>query len=221
MIQPYYDIDYIPYVVCYITWLIYFIASSLYLLTPFTYFSQPTTLLPSGNNQLVLCIYKSDSVLYVFFFFLDSSIIFQIIWYLLYLSGISLNIIPCRSIHIEQMALFHIFNEWVEFLQTCTYRHTPHLLYPWASCHVSVSHLYVFLRRKRHRCTEQTFGLCRRRRGRDVLREYHWNKHTIKGETDHQLRLDAWDRCSGLVHWEDPEGCKGEGMGGGIGMGNT
>ena len=22
---------------------------------------------------------------------------------------------------------------------------------------------------------------------------------------DHQSRLDAWDKCSGLVHWEDPE----------------
>ena len=36
--------------------------------------------------------------------------------------------------------------------------------------------------------------------------EEHWNKDTIKGETDHQPRLDAWDKCSGLMHWEDPEG---------------
>ena len=27
----------------------------------------------------------------------------------------------------------------------------------------------------------------------------------IYRETDHQPRLDAWDRCSGLVYWEDPE----------------
>ena len=27
---------------------------------------------------------------------------------------------------------------------------------------------------------------------------------------DHQPRLDAWDKCSGLVHWEDPEGLDGE-----------
>ena len=27
--------------------------------------------------------------------------------------------------------------------------------------------------------------------------------------------------CSGLVHWEDPEGWDGEGGGRGIGMGNT
>ena len=32
-------------------------------------------------------------------------------------------------------------------------------------------------------------------------------------KTDHQPRLDAWDKCSGLVHWEDPEGLDGEGGG--------
>ena len=40
-------------------------------------------------------------------------------------------------------------------------------------------------------------------------------RYTIKGETDHQPRLDAWDKCSGLVHWEDPEGWDGEGGGSG------
>ena len=34
--------------------------------------------------------------------------------------------------------------------------------------------------------------------------------YIIKGETDHQSRLDAWDKCSGMVHWEDPEGWDGE-----------
>ena len=37
--------------------------------------------------------------------------------------------------------------------------------------------------------------------------------YIIYGETDHQPRLEAWDRCSGLVHWEDPEGSGGEGGG--------
>ena len=50
-------------------------------------------------------------------------------------------------------------------------------------------------------------------KARDVLREQHWNKYTIKGETDCQSRLDVWDKCSGLVHWEDPEGGEGEGGG--------
>ena len=36
---------------------------------------------------------------------------------------------------------------------------------------------------------------------------------SVKGEKDHQPRLDAWDKCSGLVHWEDPEGWDGEGGG--------
>ena len=42
------------------------------------------------------------------------------------------------------------------------------------------------------------------------------SKYTIKGETDHQPRLDAWDECSGLVHWEDPEGWNAEGGGRGV-----
>ena len=37
--------------------------------------------------------------------------------------------------------------------------------------------------------------------------------YTIKGETDHQPRLDAWDKRSDLVHWEDLEGAGGEGGG--------
>ena len=32
----------------------------------------------------------------------------------------------------------------------------------------------------------------------------------INCETDHQPRLDALDKCLGLVHWEDPEGWDGE-----------
>ena len=45
--------------------------------------------------------------------------------------------------------------------------------------------------KKRHGYTEQTFGLCGRRRGWDVLREQHQNMYIIHGETDHQPRLDA------------------------------
>ena len=39
-----------------------------------------------------------------------------------------------------------------------------------------------------------------------MFRENSIDKYTIKGETDHHPRLEAWDKCSGLVHWEDPEG---------------
>ena len=66
---------------------------------------------------------------------------------------------------------------------------------------------------KRHRCTEQTFGHYGRRRGWDDLREQDRNMYIIKGETDHQSRLDAWDKCSGLVPWEDPEELGKEGGG--------
>ena len=45
--------------------------------------------------------------------------------------------------------------------------------------------------KKRHRCMEQTFGLCGRRQGWDDLREQHRNMYIIYGETDHQSRLDA------------------------------
>ena len=31
---------------------------------------------------------------------------------------------------------------------------------------------------------------------------------------DHQPRLDAWDKCSDLVQWENLEGAGGEGVGG-------
>ena len=45
--------------------------------------------------------------------------------------------------------------------------------------------------KKRHRFIEQSFRLYGRRRGWDVSREQHRNIYTIKGETDHQPRLDA------------------------------
>ena len=67
--------------------------------------------------------------------------------------------------------------------------------------------------KKRHRYIEQSFRLCGRRRGWDVSREQHRNMYTIKGETDHQPRLVAWDTHSYLVHWEDLEGAGGEGGG--------
>ena len=64
--------------------------------------------------------------------------------------------------------------------------------------------------RKRDRFIEQSFRLCGRRQGWDVSREQHQNMYIIYGETDHQPRLDAWDKCSDLVHWEDLEGVGGE-----------
>ena len=38
---------------------------------------------------------------------------------------------------------------------------------------------------KRHRCIEQSFGLCGRGRGWDHLGEWHWNTYNIIYETSH------------------------------------
>ena len=42
--------------------------------------------------------------------------------------------------------------------------------------------------KKRHRCIEQTFGLCGRMLGWDVSREQHRKMYIIYSETDHQPR---------------------------------
>ena len=42
--------------------------------------------------------------------------------------------------------------------------------------------------------------------------------HEIKRHLPHASNLDwrAWDKCSGLLHWDDPEGWDGEGGGSGV-----
>ena len=45
---------------------------------------------------------------------------------------------------------------------------------------------------KRHRCIEQSFGLCGRGRGWDDLGEWHWNMYNIIYETSCQSRFNAW-----------------------------
>ena len=44
---------------------------------------------------------------------------------------------------------------------------------------------------KRHRCIEQSFGLCGRGRGWDDLGEWHWNMYNIIYETSRQSRFNA------------------------------
>ena len=67
---------------------------------------------------------------------------------------------------------------------------------------------------KRHRCKEQTFGLFGRRRGWDDLREgietciLSYVKQITTPGSMHETG------CSGLVHWDDPEGWDGEGESG-------
>ena len=43
--------------------------------------------------------------------------------------------------------------------------------------------------------------------------EFREKQRRIKGETDYRPRLDAWDKPSDLVLWEDLEGAGGEGGG--------
>ena len=69
---------------------------------------------------------------------------------------------------------------------------------------------------KRHRCIEQSFGLCGRGRGWNI-----WENGTetciisyVKRIASPGLMHDT--RCSGKVHWDDPEGWYGEGGGRGI-----
>ena len=56
---------------------------------------------------------------------------------------------------------------------------------------------------KRHRCIEQSFGLCGRGWGWDGLGQWHWNMYIIICEMDHQSRFYAWYRVlgAGVLGW--------------------
>ena len=100
--DSYYDInDYIPYSVHYISMTFTnFVTRSLYFLMFLTYFNYPSVLLPSGNDQFVLCIYMFAcfAVFVHLFCFSDSMYkwnhtVFFFTWL------ISFSIIASRSIH--------------------------------------------------------------------------------------------------------------------------
>ena len=64
---------------------------------------------------------------------------------------------------------------------------------------------------KRHRCIEQSFGLCGEGEGGMI-----WENGIktcilsyVKSITSPGSMHETW--CSGLVHWDDPEGWNGEG----------
>ena len=69
---------------------------------------------------------------------------------------------------------------------------------------------------KRHTCIEQSFGLCGRGRGWDDLENgietciISYMKRIASSGSMHDTR------CSGLVHWDDPEGWYGERGGRGV-----
>ena len=74
---------------------------------------------------------------------------------------------------------------------------------------------------RRHRCMEQSFGLCGR--GTWVMIWENGIKTCIisykKRIASRGLMQDTGSL--GLVHWDDPEGWDGEGCGKGVQMGNT
>ena len=67
---------------------------------------------------------------------------------------------------------------------------------------------------KRHRCIEQSFGLCRRE---GLI----WENGIETCIISYKKRIASPGSmhdtgCSGLVHWDDPEGWDGEGGGRGV-----
>ena len=75
--------------------------------------------------------------------------------------------------------------------------------------------------KKRHRYTEQTFGLCGRRQGWDVLRDQHWTcilsrvKQITSPGWMHETSVRGW--CTGMTLRDG----MGREAGGGFRMGNT
>ena len=78
---------------------------------------------------------------------------------------------------------------------------------------------------KRHRCKEQTFGLCGRGRGWDDLGEgeggMSWENGIETCIISCKKRIASLGSmqdtgCLGLVHWDDPERWYGEGDGRGV-----
>ena len=73
---------------------------------------------------------------------------------------------------------------------------------------------------KRHRCTEQSLGLCGRGRGWDDLGEGHLNMYNVIYEMNRQSRFNAWYRMlgAGALGW--PRGMvRGGRWEGGLGWG--
>ena len=69
---------------------------------------------------------------------------------------------------------------------------------------------------KRHRCIEQSFGLCGRGRGGMI-----WENGIETCIIPYMKRIASPGSmhdtgCLGLVHWDDPEGWYGEGGGRGV-----
>ena len=99
---------------------------------------------------------------------------------------------------------------------TNTHTHTHIYVYIYMEFRKTVMIALYMRQQKRHKCIEQSFGLCCRGWGWNDLGEWHWNMYIIICETDCQSRFEAWDRVlgTGALGWP-------RGMGEGFRMGNT
>ena len=109
---------------------------------------------------------------------------------------------------------FAYFSNWVPYIHSCK----NYTCNAWITTQHSFRVCGVLVpgcptKIKIHRLMSLKIRPYGRRRGRDVSREQHRNMYTVKDETDHQPRLDAWDKRSDLVLWEDLEGAGREGGG--------
>ena len=84
-----------------------------------------------------------------------------------------------------------------------THTHTHIYIYIYTEFRKIVTITLYARRQNRHRCIEQSFGLCGRGREWDDLGEWHWNMYIIICETDHQSRFNAWDWVlgAGALGW--------------------
>ena len=74
---------------------------------------------------------------------------------------------------------------------------------------------------KRHKCEDQTFGLCERRWGWDDLREQHWNMYITTCKRDDLCKFNAWSRALKAGALEQPRGIEWGETGGGLRIGDT
>ena len=91
--------------------------------------------------------------------------------------------------------------------------------YVWNLERITIT-LYV-RQQKKHRCIEQSFGLCGRGREWDDLGDWHWNMYNIIYEMNLQSRFNAWYWMLGAGALGRPRGMVQGGRRGVFRMGNT
>ena len=108
------------------------------------------------------------------------------------------------------------YTEWSKPERKTPIQYNNTYIYKYMELRKMVTMTLYVRQQKRHRCIEQSFGLCGRGRGWDDLGEWHWNMYIIIYETNHQSRFNAWYRMLGAGALGYPEVWYGEGGGRGI-----